>query len=56
MDLIKKKYMIYADMSNENQNNQGNLLKDGKSNVSEEKTKFDKKSYPRPWQGELTDE
>ena len=48
--------MIYADMSNENQNNQGNLLKDGKSNVSEEKTKFDKKSYPRPWQGELTDE
>ena len=43
-------------MSNENQNNQGNLLRDGKNNVSEEKTKFVKKSYPRPWQVELTDE
>jgi hypothetical protein len=48
--------MIYADMSNENQNNRGNLLRDGKHNVLEEKTKFIKKSYPMPWQVELIDE
>ena len=48
--------MIYTDISNENQNNQGNLLRDRECNVSEEKAKFVKKSYPRPWQVELTDE
>jgi hypothetical protein len=31
--------MIYADMSNENQNNQEHLLRDGKYNISEEKIK-----------------
>ena len=48
--------MIYADISNENQNNQENLLRDRECNVSEEKAKFVKKSYLRPWQVELTDE
>ena len=48
--------MIYADMSNENQNNQENLFRDRECNVSEEKAKFVKKSYPKPWHVELTDE
>jgi hypothetical protein len=36
--------MIYADMSNENQNNQENLFRDRECNVSEEKAKFVKKA------------
>ena len=42
--IIKKKYIIYADISNENQNNQGNLLRDRESMFQKKKQNLLKKA------------